>query len=425
MEEVRPVDVTPSARRLTTSLRDIGYDFETALADIVDNSVSADATRIDVTITFDGPASRVTVADDGTGMTRAQLQEALRFGSRRPYEQGDLGRFGLGLKTASLSQCRRVTVVTNHALRRPRIVAHRLDLDHIEATDRWEIIGADPGPAVEAATEWLRSTTGTVVIWELLDRVLPDARPHDGWARRRIEALGRRASTYLGMVFHRFIEGTAGEWPLTITINGEKVRAWNPLAPDEPHRLALPRQVFELTVGRRTGRVLVEPVVLPPRDAFSSIEEFERLAGPGKWNRQQGFYFYRSDRMVQGGGWSGLRAVDEHVKLARAAVSFETDVDPLFRVNVAKRRVSLPPELRTMLERPVQELCRRADHRYRSAAPQRRPAGSGGGAPASPLEDIGLALKAAAMEVGEYAALLRVAERLRDRAPDAARQLGL
>src|SRR5262245_52986794 len=127
-------DITPSARRLTSSLRDIGYDFVAALADIVDNSVEAGATKVDVEVVFAGSHSYVAVADDGEGMTEAQLTEALRFGSRRTYVDGDLGRYGLGLKTASLSQCRKVTVVSRRATVRRRLAMKTLALDHIEDT---------------------------------------------------------------------------------------------------------------------------------------------------------------------------------------------------------------------------------------------------------------------------------------------------
>src|SRR6266508_359055 len=129
------VDVTPSARRLTDSLRHIGYEFVTAVADLVDNSVAADARNVDLDIQFDGARSLVMIADDGVGMTKRELNEALRFGTRRSYGRGDLGRFGLGLKTASISQCRRLTVVTRHSPVQARITTRCLDLDYISRTD--------------------------------------------------------------------------------------------------------------------------------------------------------------------------------------------------------------------------------------------------------------------------------------------------
>ena len=421
------IDVTPSASRLSGSLRDIGYDFPAALADIVDNSISAASSRIDIEIQFDGSDSYVLIADDGIGMTESELNEALRFGSRRRYHTGDLGRYGLGLKTATLSQCRRVTVVSRRSQLQRRISARSLDLDRILRTDRWQITEPLDSWVLDRASEWLDVGPGTVVCWELLDRVLPKQRPDGGWARRRLEALARRTTDYLGMVFHRFIEGTdaAGE-PVVITVNGEKVRPWNPFAPDENATAELPHQVFEVETGTVSGFVTLRRWLLPPRDGFSSPDEWERLSGPNKWNRQQGLYVYRADRLIQGGGWCGIRAVDEHTKLARASLDFQTDLDDLFRINVAKMRVILPPEVRSPLEVPVHDLCHRADALYRRESPRNRrrdPAGEDA-SPAQEAGTLGADIVAAALDAGELESFRKVMERLREIAPRSADALG-
>jgi hypothetical protein len=416
------VDITPSARRLTESLRSIGYDFVTAVADIVDNSVSAGAQLVDITVGFAGLDSRVVIRDDGCGMSAGELGEALRFGTRRGYDAGELGRFGLGLKTASMSQARRITVATRRSPQYRRVSALTLDLDRIAEVDRWEV--GEPDDDRHASL--LDDGPGTVVVWERLDRIVPVDKADSGWTRRRLAQLAVRTSEYLGMVFHRFLEGTARrEGPLAITVNGEKVRPWNPFAPDEPHRQLPLAMEFELDDGSRGGVVTFTPAVLPPRSRFSSLTEFERLGGPQRWNRQQGLYVYRADRMVQGGGWSGLRAIDEHTKLARAAIDFDTGLDELFQINVAKMRVALPSAIRTQLERPVNELARLAENVYR------RSEGRATGAP--PVGEVvarsnpmaGVALRAAAMETGDYEALVRILERLRLRAPEVTDALGL
>jgi hypothetical protein len=427
----RPVDVTPSARRLTGSLRDIGYEFVAALADLVDNSITANATSVDVEIVFDGVASYVLIADDGEGMTENGLNEALRFGTRREYQVGDLGRYGLGLKTASISQCRRVTVVTRRAPTYRRLAAKALDLDHVARTDRWEVIDPPLDSRAYRALEWLEDGPGTVVLWENLDRVLPARRPEGGWARRRLEQLAERSRDYLGMVFHRFIEDEAG-WskPLMITVNGEKVRPWNPFAPLEDQRQELSPQSFEVSMDGTHGRVTLRRYVLPPRRLFSSLAEFERMSGPLKWNRQQGLYIYRADRLIQHGGWCGIRAADEHTKFARASLDFQTELDPLFQINVAKMRVLLPPEVRTLLERPVHELAHRADAIYRREVQQgdRHTKDAGNGPDTAKVRadasDIGAALIAAALDAGEHAAFSRVTERLRSLEPELAAALG-
>lgn len=422
---MRTIDVTPSASRLTSSLRDIGYDLPTALADLVDNSVSAEATRVDVDVRFAGLDSVIVIADDGVGMSESTLDEALRMGTRRAYAANELGRYGLGLKTASMSLGRRMTVVTRHAPRYRRVSARELDLAHFERTDRWEITDPGRSGAVDIAAEWLDHATGTVVVIDRLDRVLPERAPEGGWARRRLTGLAAKASDYLGMVFHRFIEGEYGV-PLVISVNGEKVAPWNPFGPDEPARRVLPRKAFTIDNDRGGDTVWFTPVVLPARREFSGAEEFERLSGPSKWNRQQGLYIYRAGRMIQSGGWSHLRAQDEHTKLARAALEFDTGLDEAFRINIAKMRVALPGQLRTMLERPVQELCAQANAAYRRAvtadnagtdADTRRRS-------APLLHDVVGALVAAAATSGEFDAFTRIMKRVRAESPAVADSLG-
>ncbi|MEU8260428.1 ATP-binding protein [Micromonospora sp. NPDC048999] len=424
----------PSAARLTGSLRDIGYEFPTAVADIVDNSIAAGATHVDISIEFDGPNSRVFITDDGSGMTPHALLEALRLGSRRHYADGDLGRYGLGLKTASLSQCRSLTVITRSTPKVFRTTARSLDLDIVEEWDEWLI--ADPGadPDVIRARQWLAEGTGTVVLWRSLDRVLPEHRPEGGWAKRRIETLATRTAEHLGIVFHRFIEGAAGGRQVVISVNGQKVRAWNPFAPDEAARQELPPQRFEVTIGNAGGHVTLRRYILPSRDRFSSPTEFERHSGPLNWNRQQGLYIYRADRLVQWGGWCGIRGIDEHTKLARASVDFGTGLDSAFNINVAKMRVAIPAQLRQMLEAPINELCIYANDAYRKTShttETRRPVPAGLGTPpevraaANAAATAGLALRAAAMQSGEWAAWQRITAVLREQSPDVLKTLAL
>lgn len=423
----RTYEVAPSAGRLTESLRDIGYDFQTAVADLVDNSVAAGATRIDVDIEFSGSDSWVTVADDGHGMSAGVLLEALRFGTRRDYARNELGRYGLGLKTAPLSQCRRLTVVTRKS-RHNRVITRRtLDLDLVRDSDSWLIVEDAATHAASVAERRLESGPGTVVIWEKLDRVLPANRPDGGWARRRMLSLAKKTTDHLALVFHRFLEGGTGVVPLTITVNGEKVQPWNPFAPDEPATIRLPDQEFEMQYGQGSGTVRLKRFVLPPKDAFSSLAEWERLSGPLKWNRQQGLYFYRASRLVYWGGWGGVRGIDEHTKLARAVVDFDTDLDDVFHINVAKMKVALPSGLKSMIERPINELCLRADDIYRKAGSDTAKAVS------APVVDIrsavgpavGLALRSAAMELGHGPALREILDLVAERDKGAAGALGL
>lgn len=406
---------TPSAARLTGSLRDIGYDFPAAVADLVDNSLSAGALHIDLRMDFDGADSRVSLADDGHGMTANGVLEALRFGSRRDYGRDDLGRFGLGLKTASLSQCRSVTVLSRRE-GSARVSVRQLDLDLIAEWDDWLIV--DPGRTalVRAARQTIDLGFNTVVVWDKLDRLFPTERSADGgWARRRFEALVEKTMTHLSMVFHRFLEADR-QSAVTLTVNGQKLEPWNPFAPDEPSTQALPELKFELPARvDATGCVSVLRHILPPRSSFSSPEQFESLSGPKKWNRQQGLYVFRANRLIQWGGWGGIRAIDEHTKLARVAINFETDLDELFKINVAKVRVTLPPHLRRMLEQPVSELCAQAASAYRQTTQSKGNLPSHRGIEGDGdigRRELGVALTAAAIQVGEFAALQKIVARL-------------
>jgi hypothetical protein len=425
----KTIEVAPSAARLTGSLRDIGYDFMTAVADLVDNSIAAGASRINVYTQFVPHDSYVLITDDGSGMSEGDLVEALRFGTRRDYGKNELGRFGLGLKTGSFSQCRRLTVVTRTAPTRLRFNVMTLDLNRIARTDSWDITANESSPAIERAKDLLRESPGTVVVWEDLDRVLPERYAETGWGRRRLRSLSGRTADHLAMVFHRFIAGqVAGRSEVVMCVDDTKLLPWDPFAPDEVARAVLPEQVFEVEVDGGSSEVRFRGVVLPARDRFSSLEQFEHLSGPLKWNRQQGFYIYRANRLVQHGGWSGLRGIDEHTKLARAAVDFDTDLDEAFQINVAKMHVELPPVVKQMLERPVHELCVLADDAYRrSANATGRSDAFNKTAKASDtaLRDVGIALKAALMEDRSLEDFRSALDLMRSRHPGLAEQLGL
>ncbi len=432
----RSSDITPSPYRLLQSLRDVGYDFVTALADIVDNAITAGAERVSIEIDVKSWPPCVVIADDGAGMTHSRLVEALRLGAVRDYESDDLGKFGLGLKTASLSQCRRLTVVTRHSATQYRLAAATLDLDDVAISNSWTLDGFLRPDARDLAGKWLFGSTGTVVIWQKLDRIVSAGDAATGWDRRRLERLVEAASAHLAMVFHRFIEGTEGGGRLRLSVNGKRIASWNPYAPDEEHSLTLSEHRFELDSAGSKGDVVVRGHVLPTREQFSTPEVFESLSGPKKWNRQQGFYIYRNGRLIQSGGWCGMRAADEHTKLARVSLDFPSSLDDLFNVNIAKMRASIPAELRTLLERVVLDTVKTGQAAYRgplkvvrpddgtAEATEEKRVSAPRGHSTPPYGELMLALRAAAMASGEGRALSRILERFRLDAPDLASLAG-
>ena len=358
------VTVLPSAARLMRSLRDIGYDLPSAIADLVDNSIDANARSIFVKFHVDGAASWVSVADDGIGMGARRLEEAMRYGSDAQYEPRALGQFGLGLKTASLSQCRRLTVASRSPSGRTSI--RRWDLDAVLRRDSWDLERVSARSAPTQLIDALPQEHGTVVLWEALDRVLP-RRPTAGLTGRVLAAAVQEVRQHLAIVFHRFLSGEAfdGHQRIGITVDDELVEPWDPFARDEPHTRSLPPQVLSFTVDETPLELDVSPFVLPNQELFSSQDAHRRSAGPKRWNRHQGFYVYRRDRLLQAGGWNRLRTLDEHSKLARISVDLPVGYEDRFGVDVAKMRVSFPDEVRSELRVIAAGAVAVAQERYR------------------------------------------------------------
>jgi hypothetical protein len=365
------VEVIPAAKRLVGSLRDMGYEFATAIADLVDNSIEAAATVVTIDIEFEGEHSWVRIADNGEGMSSAALREAMRYGSSRIYTGEDLGKFGLGLKVASLSQCRRLTVASRRSRERFEVSAYCWDLEHIEKTNRWELVPVTSDTAGPSLFSPLRSAPGTVVLWQRLDRILGYEQPDGESARRRLASMCREVEGHLSVVFHRFLSGEVrGRPKLSILVNGSRILPWDPFARDEPATKSLETVSIPVVHGGQRGHLMLEPFVLPHQGDFSTPESFRRASGPANWNQQQGFYVYRSHRLIQSGGWCRIRTLDEHTKLARVALRFSPQLDDAFRVNVAKMRVQLPAGMRDRITEAIAPVTRLANDVYRRTAAQ-------------------------------------------------------
>lgn len=370
------VEVIPAARRLIGSLRDMGYEFSTAVADLVDNSIEAGATTVSIDIEFEGENSWVRVADNGSGMTPAALREAMRYGSSRSYSEEDLGKFGLGLKVASLSQCQRLSVASRTSRERAESSGYCWDLDHIGRTNRWELIPLLRQPDGPSLHDLLKSSSGTVVLWQRLDRILGYRQPDNEPARRRLAAMCREVEGHLAMVFHRYLAGEVRGRRLRILVNGTEIPPWDPFARYERGTRRLNPVSLRLNNDGMAGEVSLEPFVLPHQSDFSSADGFRLASGPANWNQQQGFYIYRSNRLIQSGGWCRIRSLDEHTKLARVALRFSPQLDEAFRVNVSKMRVELPSWMREQIAEAIIPVVRLANDTYRKTAG--RGAGAGG-----------------------------------------------
>ncbi len=369
-------EVIPGAWRLIKSLRDMGYEFEAAVADLIDNSIEAGARTIRVDLQFEGDDSWVRIADDGKGMSPDDLREAMRYGSEREYAKDDLGKFGLGLKTASMSQCERLSVATRHSKERARVTAYCWDLEHIKKTNKWEILPLDDEELGPVVCDPLKETTGTVVLWQRLDRILGLQHPYGPTAQKRLVNMCRDLEEHVAMVFHRFLSGESGRRRLKIIVNNNEVQPWDPFCRNEKHTDELDAVPMDVEHEGVHGDLKLRPFILPAQSQFSSPEAFRKASGPSNWNAQQGFYIYRADRMIQSGGWSNFRTADEHTKLARVAVDFAPKLDDAFKINVAKMRVSFPAQARDEIKDVISEVAKLARRKYgrtEDAAPTTEP----------------------------------------------------
>lgn len=336
----------PRASAMIESLRGLGYSTATALADIIDNSIAAGATTVSLQFTWKGDGSWISIADDGSGMTDAELERAMRLGEASPTDarrESDLGRFGLGLKTASFSQCRSLTVVSR---KDGATSCLRWDLDVLAtgAGDEWRLLEG-PGPDAAAIVRSLQGDgNATLVLWEKLDRIVgPGATEQD--FLDLIDGVER----HLAMVFHRYLEGIRPR--LKLLLNGRRIAPWDPFLKDHAATWSSPIKRIDTS----SGRIEIECHVLPHRDRLDP-KTYEAAAGPDGWTAQQGFYVYRNARLLLAGSWLGLgqgRAwtKEEPHRLARIRVDISNTADADWKIDIRKSTARPPPVARPTLVR--------------------------------------------------------------------------
>lgn len=361
-------DVTPRPGELLDSLRDFGYTLHSAIADLVDNSITAHAHNISITIAPEGrrPA-HIAVIDDGVGMSIETLVEAMRLGTSGPQAiraPDDLGRFGLGMKTASLSQGRAVNVITKRA--REQSNGRCLDVRFVRDEKSWSLKAPDSLLAAEYAAIIDAQSCGTAVIIEDLDRAtflqVPPAQLHE-----HLGTALRIVADHVGMVFHRFIAKG-----LQIRIGERTITGWDPFLTGKS--TALPTETLHL----EGARIVLSPYVLPHKSKLASDDEHARAGGPRGWNEHQGFYIYRCGRLIVPGTWLNLGLKkEEHYKLARIVVELPNNMDEAWHLNVTKAHVAAPAYLRDDLQRIARRTRSDASNvfRYRGerAAPTHGP----------------------------------------------------
>lgn len=349
----------PFASSMSQSLRAFGYDLSSAIADLVDNSIFAEAKNIWIDFNWDGEKSSICITDDGKGMTEKELLDAMRPGSRNPLEvrdPKDLGRYGLGLKTASFSQCRRMTVRSKR--QGSSVFTRCWDLDFIQLRNKWLLLRS-AGKESEALLSRLGTMKrGTSVLWEKMDRIVAnqdvDNQVHENLFHQRIDGVKQ----HLAMVFHRFMEGKNR---LALFINKREIEPWDPFLATQKAT----QQLADEAISLFQGKINVVPYVLPHSSKIPK-KIHDEASGIKGWNAHQGFYIYRNKRLLVPGDWLGLPfAKEEHHKLARILVDIPNSMDQLWEIDVTKSKARPPDALRKDLKRIADLTRSRASDIYR------------------------------------------------------------
>ena len=353
MSSARYRNRPPRAGAMIEALRGLGYSTATALADLVDNSIAAGAGCVDLRFVWEGSDSHIIIQDDGRGMDDAGLDRAMRLGHQSPLDSradDDLGRFGLGLKTASFSQCRRLTVASRQE--GGSVACLRWDLDVLAASgdDTWRLL-VGPADGSRRLLDPLQAVRqGTRVLWENLDRVVTP-----GFSEQDFLDLIDVIESHLAMVFHRYLNGKHPR--LRVAINDRAVQSWDPFLASHHATWSSPTAVLAPGVAAQCH-------VLPHKDRLDARQQ-EDAAGPDGWTAQQGFYVYRNQRLLVAGSWLGLGrgrpwTKEEAHRLARVRLDIPNSADAEWKIDIRKSTARPPVALRRNLTRLMEDTCRRA-----------------------------------------------------------------
>ena len=334
---MRSIDLPPFAPMLIESTRAIGYSTESAIADVIDNSITAKATNVAIEYLPWGEPY-IAIADNGSGMSEDKLTESMRYGSADPTairDTNDMGRYGLGMKTASLSQCRCLTVVSKQ---QDTIVARRWDLDYIKETGSWSLIALEFTEIETLPMFGFLSNcpSGTVVIWSKLDKTFAGESDAEQAMTEKMDLV----SKHLSLVFHRFFKGGDAETKVFFLMNGSQLEA------DDPFFTTKSRVIMEterVEISDFNCSVDITPFVLP-HPSMMTKTELEKYGGTDGMRKRQGFYVYRNKRLLIWGTWFRLTKKDEFSKLARVRIDIPNNLDELWTLDV-KKSVAVPPEI--------------------------------------------------------------------------------
>jgi hypothetical protein len=357
--------VPPDPGRMIEGLRDTGYEFNTAIADLIDNSIAAKADLVDLRVGMEYRGKiRVSIADNGIGMDRNGLVNAMKYGSNKRPDAASLGKFGLGLKTASTAFCRRLSVISRATAKAPLLQA-TWDLDHVAKAKAWELLFPDVDKDAKAHLEiTAKNSSGTVVLWETVDRLLKAYQdPSGGHAQNAMKRICSSLNEHVGMVFQRFLDPKDKRARnITMNLNGKQIAAWDPFCTGESELVAQEKVPVELDKGGE-AQFTIRAFILPRAEEFSSPEAEKRAKLS---NERQGIYIYRQNRLIHAADWLGMYSQEPHGTLLRVEFSFDYKLDEAFHIDIKKSRILLNDDLWNWLHDEFLPPPRRAaNDRYR------------------------------------------------------------
>lgn len=356
---------TPDAARVMEGLRDTGYDFNTAVADIVDNSIAADATKVIIHIDVN-PSQEVSVyiADDGCGMDREELQNAMRYGSDRRENPSSLGKFGLGLKTASTAFCRCLSVVSRDT-GNDDVLKAQWDLDYIIEKNQWLLRWPEvTEDELDLLDEAAAGNHGTLVCWESVDRLMRQY-AYQSSAKNALKKIADSLRFHLATTYQRFLDSEIPDVRnLEIILNGVPVSAWDPFCTNiEGTEVLLDlSQDIDLPDGSKAPLTLTA-YLLPGKNELKSEKDRDNAKIS---NDLQGFYVYRENRLIHYGDWLGMFTKEPHGSLLRVFLSFDHKLDEYLNVDIKKSRILMDDGLFNSLKNAISAPRRAANERYRN-----------------------------------------------------------
>ena len=338
MEYIKAEIAKPNPKSTINSYRSFGYNLSTAIADIIDNSISARSTSIRINYEWNGKDSYILIADDGDGMNKDELVSAMTPGSKDPEDyrkESDLGRFGMGLKTASFSQCKRLTCITkkeNFAT-----IKRCWDLDVINEENEWQLLDYVSDTRFVQMID--KQISGTMILWEKLDRITGEAEFTNESVKNAFYVEMGVVMQHLRLVFHKFIETKR----IKIFFQDQEIEPYNPFLLN----LSPKPEMGQL---EKFGNVEITYFILPHMSEIGK-SDYEKSGGPLGWFQEQGFYIYRGDRLLVSGDWLGLEKKRDYSKLVRIAVNFSNSSDFNWNLDIKKSSAIPPIDIRKELSR--------------------------------------------------------------------------